>query len=68
MDDLVSLASELKAMTKKLSELTHRFKKHSNQLELEQLQELCVYAEFSRAQSQLLAHLIKNIIETHIPY
>jgi len=68
MSELIELVKDLKETTSKLSELTNLFKKHSNELQLEQLQELSVYAECSRAQAQLLAHLISNIIDTHIPY
>ena len=68
MLELSDLSKELKATTKRLSELTELFKKHSNQLRLEELEELAVYAEYSRAQAKLLAHLLSNIIDTHLPY
>lgn len=68
MPELFGLVTDLKATTSKLSELTALFKKHSNQIGLEELQELSVYAECSRAQATLLGHLISNIIDTHVPY
>ena len=67
MNELVNLSQDLKTSSEKLSELTNLFKRYSHELDIDDLNELCVYAEVNRAQSQLLCHLIKNIINTYVP-